>query len=63
MRAARWVSRPYANNNIALFYFVRADAQEKLDDLHANGTVTQSGPNVTQELDKAFYLGIYGGRL
>ncbi|XP_040888565.1 multidrug resistance-associated protein 4 [Toxotes jaculatrix] len=35
-----------------------ADEQEKLT---ANGTVVQNGQNVTQELDRDFYLGVYGG--
>ncbi|XP_074520424.1 ATP-binding cassette sub-family C member 4 [Halichoeres trimaculatus] len=35
-----------------------ADEQEKLN---GNGTVAESGQNVTQQLDLDFYLGIYGG--
>ncbi|XP_049425688.1 multidrug resistance-associated protein 4 [Epinephelus fuscoguttatus] len=35
-----------------------ADEQEKLS---ANSTVTQNGVNVMAELDRDFYLGIYGG--
>ncbi|KAL7370299.1 hypothetical protein ABVT39_025137 [Epinephelus coioides] len=34
-----------------------ADEQEKLS---ANSTVTQNGVNVTAELDRDFYLGVYG---
>lgn len=56
-------SLPYTNNTFALLYSVRAEEQEKLDDLNLNSTVTQTGRNVTQELDKVFYLGIYGGQL